>query len=203
MLPRQLTLPPHPLAKLNPSLSHSCSLLAPFPALPCFRINHLQPLFAKHPGWGIPNTYRTRGKGLRHPSSISTFRMNTCKSVSKQTTLTPFRMNTYAKQGEGGPPKPLFPNEFPVRKIAIEDFMEKRVSAADASRRFSELLRGVRMGRRYLITSDSKAIAKLIPAETDDRCREAARTELLTRLKGQPASKSTKTRWRRDELYES
>jgi antitoxin (DNA-binding transcriptional repressor) of toxin-antitoxin stability system len=59
------------------------------------------------------------------------------------------------------------------------------------------------MGRRYLITSDGRAIAKLIPAETDDRCREAARRQLLTRLKGQPASKSTKTRWRRDELYES
>src|SRR5712672_3709006 len=29
------------------------------------------------------------------------FRMNTSKSVSKQTTLTPFRMNTYEKQGEG------------------------------------------------------------------------------------------------------
>src|SRR6266852_7425557 len=29
------------------------------------------------------------------------FRINTCKSVSKQTTLTIFRMNTYEKQGEG------------------------------------------------------------------------------------------------------
>src|SRR5260370_41505250 len=28
--------------------------------------------------------------------------MNTCKSVSKQTTLTSFRMNTYEKQGESG-----------------------------------------------------------------------------------------------------
>ena len=43
--------------------------------------------------------------------------------------------------------------------------MEKRVSAANASRRFSELLRGVRMGRGYLITSGSKVIAKLIPVE--------------------------------------
>src|SRR5260370_28236900 len=29
------------------------------------------------------------------------FRINTCKSVSKQTTLTLFRMNTYEKQGGG------------------------------------------------------------------------------------------------------
>src|SRR6266481_8353234 len=28
--------------------------------------------------------------------------MNTCKSVSKQSTLTIFRINTYAKQGGGG-----------------------------------------------------------------------------------------------------
>jgi len=33
---------------------------------------------------------------------LTTFRMNTCKSISKQSTLTIFRMNTYAKQGEGG-----------------------------------------------------------------------------------------------------
>jgi hypothetical protein len=34
------------------------------------------------------------------------FTINTCKTVTKQTTLTPFRMNTYEKQGEGGAPKP-------------------------------------------------------------------------------------------------
>ena len=28
------------------------------------------------------------------------FKMNTCKSVSKQSTLTPFRINTYEKQGK-------------------------------------------------------------------------------------------------------
>jgi len=36
------------------------------------------------------------------PRVTYSFRMNTCKSVSKQTTLTPFRMNTYEKQGGGG-----------------------------------------------------------------------------------------------------
>src|SRR6266852_2745172 len=33
---------------------------------------------------------------------VSPFRMNTCKSVSKQRTLTTFRMNTCEKQGGGG-----------------------------------------------------------------------------------------------------
>ena len=35
-------------------------------------------------------------------SSSICFRINTCKSVSKQTTLTSFRINTYGKGGEGG-----------------------------------------------------------------------------------------------------
>ena len=41
------------------------------------------------------------------PPSHNSFRINTCKSESKQKTLTLFRMNTYEKQGEGkGVPKP-------------------------------------------------------------------------------------------------
>ena len=35
-------------------------------------------------------------------SPASTFRINTCKTVSKQTTLTSFGMNTYGKTGGGG-----------------------------------------------------------------------------------------------------
>ena len=39
----------------------------------------------------------------RHsPLALTPFRINTCKSVSKQRTLTPFRINTYEKRGEGG-----------------------------------------------------------------------------------------------------
>src|SRR6267143_4983533 len=38
-----------------------------------------------------------------HKPGLTTFRINTCKSVSKQRTLTIFRINTYEKQGEGGP----------------------------------------------------------------------------------------------------
>src|SRR5258706_12585148 len=35
---------------------------------------------------------------------ITTFRINTSKTVTKQTTLTTFKINPYAKQGEGPPP---------------------------------------------------------------------------------------------------
>src|SRR6266478_9068568 len=52
MLPRQLTLPPHPPAKLTPSLSHSCSLLCASKKVNPHQISNFQPLFAKHPGWG-------------------------------------------------------------------------------------------------------------------------------------------------------
>ena len=37
-----------------------------------------------------------------HTATLTTFRINTCKSVSKQMTLTICRMNTCEKQGEGG-----------------------------------------------------------------------------------------------------
>ena len=47
--------------------------------------------------------YRSRDAKL-HASKP--FRMNTCKSVSKQRTLTTFRINTYEKRGEGGTQHP-------------------------------------------------------------------------------------------------
>src|SRR6266852_5615633 len=37
-------------------------------------------------------------------ATLTTFRINTCKSVSKQSTLTLLRINTYKKTGEGGTP---------------------------------------------------------------------------------------------------
>src|SRR5258708_29597441 len=44
------------------------------------------------------------------PRATYSFRINTCKSVSKQMTLTPFRMNTYEKEGGGGVPISLTPS---------------------------------------------------------------------------------------------
>jgi hypothetical protein len=53
MLPRQLTLPPRPPAKLNPSPSHSCKLSCAPKRVNFHQISNFQTLFAKHPGWGI------------------------------------------------------------------------------------------------------------------------------------------------------
>src|SRR5260370_7355716 len=104
MSPRRLTLPSHPPAKLNPSQSHSCSLFALFSALPPFRINHLQPLFAKRPGGGYPNAsmghpglLSSEKDHRRNCSSLTTFRFNTCKSAPNQTPSSPLRTTTYKK----------------------------------------------------------------------------------------------------------
>jgi hypothetical protein len=58
-----------------------------------------------HPLLNSFSCYETEGEGGFVGSEqpiVTTFRINTCKSVSKQRTLTTFRMNTYEKTGEGG-----------------------------------------------------------------------------------------------------
>jgi prevent-host-death family protein len=78
--------------------------------------------------------------------------------------------------------------------------MEEAISAADANRRFSLLLRGVREGRSYVVTSHGKPVARLIPAGRHDDVATSARSTLLSRLERQPVIDAG--RWRRDELYE-
>ena len=82
--------------------------------------------------------------------------------------------------------------------------MEKTVSAADANRKFSELLRGVRQGLSYVVTSHGKPVAKLIPADSDASRADAAHAALLRRLRSQKPARgaSARLRWTRDELYE-
>src|SRR5712664_703632 len=52
-------------------------------------------------------------------SPLTTFRINTCKSVSKQTTLTTFRINTYKKTGEGGPSSALPTTHRPLPTLPV------------------------------------------------------------------------------------
>ena len=75
--------------------------------------------------------------------------------------------------------------------------MEKSVSAAEANRKFSQLLQGVKRGRSYVVTSHGKPVAKLSPVEEHG---VSAREALLARLRGQSVSKAGP--WKRDELYE-
>lgn len=77
------------------------------------------------------------------------------------------------------------------------------IPAAEANRRFSELLRGVREeGRRYIVTSHGRAVAQIGPAQTAEEAdaRTAAWKALEQHLRathGVPIEP-----WTREELYE-
>jgi prevent-host-death family protein len=77
--------------------------------------------------------------------------------------------------------------------------MEEAVSAADANRRFSLLLRGIREGRSYLVTSHGKPVARIVPAGPHEAAA-GARAALIARLEKQPVVVAAP--WSRDELYE-
>jgi prevent-host-death family protein len=78
--------------------------------------------------------------------------------------------------------------------------MEKPVSAADANRKFSKLLRMVREGHSFVVTSHGKAVAKIVPVGKNDGVARGARAVLVKRLRSEPVR--TIGRWNRDELHE-
>ena len=106
VLARQIILPRPLPTKLTPLLPYSCSLFVGPKKVNAFGIKQIQPLFGKHPGWGVPPAACLGASCLAPRRSITPFRINTCKSATKQTTLTISRINTYAKPGEGYP-RPL------------------------------------------------------------------------------------------------
>ncbi|MBI4886464.1 MAG: type II toxin-antitoxin system prevent-host-death family antitoxin [Acidobacteria bacterium] len=79
--------------------------------------------------------------------------------------------------------------------------MEEAVSAADANRSFSRILRSVRDGHSVVVTSHGKPVARSVPiSEQEDRTAGAARAVLLSRLFSEPVI--TVGRWTREELHE-
>jgi prevent-host-death family protein len=78
--------------------------------------------------------------------------------------------------------------------------MQKAVTAADANRKFSQLLQEVRRGRAFLVTSHGKPVATLAPASSAGAAETGARKVLLARLRKQPVRRIGP--WTRDELYE-
>lgn len=81
--------------------------------------------------------------------------------------------------------------------------MMKTISAADANRHFSKLLRDVTAGETVVVTSRGKPVARIEPANPDE-CelarREKAFAKLMARLRSQPAMNLGK--FNRDELYD-
>ncbi len=78
--------------------------------------------------------------------------------------------------------------------------MEQTVSATDANRKFSLILRGVRAGHSYVVTNHGQPIARIIPAETHARVVSGAHAALLSRLERQPVVPVG--HWTRNQFYE-
>ena len=83
----------------------------------------------------------------------------------------------------------------------LRSVMDKFISAAEATRQFSALLRDVREGCQYVVTSHGRPIARLVPISKDGDVAMSGRAALLSRLEGQPVCDVG--RWTREELYES
>lgn len=77
----------------------------------------------------------------------------------------------------------------------------KTVTAADANRQFSSVLREVAHGDTVTVTSRGKPVATIGPAQTGNAQRNAAKKALLARLDKQAATGARN--WTRDELYEN
>ncbi|MFV3129973.1 type II toxin-antitoxin system Phd/YefM family antitoxin [Niveispirillum sp. KHB5.9] len=79
---------------------------------------------------------------------------------------------------------------------------ERAVTAAEANRRFSHILRDVRQdGARFLVTAHGAPVARIVPTNgEDDGAAERAKAALLRRLEQQPVVVGDP--WTRDELYD-
>ena len=78
--------------------------------------------------------------------------------------------------------------------------MDQMISAAEANRSFSQLLREVRSGQSFVVTTHGRPVARIVPFDAADDSRVQARAALLERLAGQAAVDVGP--WRRDDLYE-
>jgi prevent-host-death family protein len=76
----------------------------------------------------------------------------------------------------------------------------KTISAAEANRHFSSLLREVAVGGAVTVLSRGRPVATIAPVQHDDPDRESAKLQLLGRLRQQKTSGARN--WARDELYE-
>ncbi len=79
--------------------------------------------------------------------------------------------------------------------------MNKIITASEANRQFSKVLREVRRGKSVTVTSHGEPVAKVVPIDhSDAAAKEKAWRALLKRLRQQPAMNAEP--WTRDELYD-
>ena len=90
---------------------------------------------------------------------------------------------------------------FAIKVVLITTlFNMKTISAADANRYFSSLLRDVATGEVVTVVSRGKPVAVISGANKEDAFKLRAHKRLVERLKSQPATGARN--WTRDELYE-
>jgi prevent-host-death family protein len=78
--------------------------------------------------------------------------------------------------------------------------MDETITAAEANRSFSKLLRAIREGRSYVITAHGRPVARIGPVPDGEATAAKAKDVLLARLEAQPVIDIGA--WTRDELYE-
>ena len=85
---------------------------------------------------------------------------------------------------------------FPAMKISV-------ITATEANRSFSKILRAVERGERIEITSHGRKVARLEPIENESAIKAAQLTG-LARLKERWAAQTPVTigAWTRDEIYD-
>ena len=75
----------------------------------------------------------------------------------------------------------------------------KTISASEANRCFSRLLRDVSRGEVYTVVSRGKPVASIAPTGEEASQRRKAKVDLLERLNRQAVTGDRD--WTRDELY--
>ena len=76
------------------------------------------------------------------------------------------------------------------------------ITAAEANRQFSAVLREVAQGKSVVVTSRGKPVATIAPARRSaDRAQERSKKMLLERLRAIPPSGVARD-WARDDLYD-
>ena len=74
------------------------------------------------------------------------------------------------------------------------------IAAAEANRQFSDLLRQVRDGATFTVTSHGRPVARIVPIRAGEGVTNRSRTALLERLRR--ARVVDVGKWTRDELYD-
>lgn len=79
--------------------------------------------------------------------------------------------------------------------------MDKSISAAEANRQFSRILREVKGGDIYTVTARGEPVARIVPVGADQDSERKAFDEWIALARARPAL-NLNLKWTRDELYD-